>query len=62
MTERWKIEVELTFDPIILSANPETSTSALYRIKESLDFLLRESVTINHYHILGHPKKCIEFD
>jgi hypothetical protein len=60
--ERWKIEVEITFDPIIISSNPETSTSAMYRIKESLDFLLRESVAVKHYHILAHPTKCIEFD
>jgi hypothetical protein len=60
--ERWKIEVELTFNPITLSGSAETSTQALYRVKESLDRLLKREVEISHYHILAHPAKCVEFD
>ena len=60
--ERWKVDVEFTFNPITIGKDEETSTQALYRIKPILDRMLKREAQISHYHILIQPKKCIEFD
>jgi hypothetical protein len=62
MTERWRIIVELTFNPITISGTEESRMQALYRIKPSLNRLLEKEVEISHYHIMKQPEKCIEFD
>ena len=62
MTERWKIDVEITFNPITIAKDEETSMQALYRIKPALNRMLEREAEISHYHILIQPKKCIEFD
>jgi len=62
MMERWKIDVEITFNPITIGKDEETSTQALYRVKDVLNRMLEKEVEISHYHILIQPKKCVEFD
>jgi len=60
--ERWKVEVEITFNPITIGNDEETAMQALYRIKPILDRMLKREAQISHYHILLQPQKCIEFD
>ena len=62
MNERWRIEVELTFNPITFGMTEESETQAMYRIKPVLNRMLEREVQISHYHILKHPEKCVEFD
>lgn len=62
MTERWKVEVELTFNPITFDGRGEDEYRALYRVKDVLNRMLEKEVEISHYHILVSPKKCVEFD
>lgn len=62
MMERWKVDVEITFNPITIGKDEETSTQALYRVKDVLNRMLEKEVEISHYHILIQPKKCVEFD
>lgn len=62
MAQRWRIEVELTFDPITLGVNPESSQQARERIHKVLSRMLENEVEVSHYHLLTEPKYCVEFD
>jgi len=62
MTKRWRIIIELTFNPITLSGTEETKEQALNRVKPALNRILENEVEISHYHILKQPEKCVEFD
>ncbi len=62
MNERWRIEVEITYNPITLSETEETQTQALSRVKDVLNRMLEKEVEISHYHILKSPHICYEFD
>ena len=60
--ERWKVDVEITFNPIAIGNKEETNSEALYRVRNVLDRMFEREVEISHYHILIQPKKCFEFD
>jgi len=60
--ERWKVELEITFNPITIGNDEETSTQALYRLHPILERMLKREAQISHYHILLRPTKCVEFD
>ncbi len=62
MTERWRIETEITYNPITVGGTEESPQQALYRVREVLSRMLATEVEISHYHILTQPKKCVEFD
>ena len=62
MTQRWQIEVELTFNPITIGDNPELSWQARERIHKVLSRMLEKEVEVSHYHLLTEPKYCVEFD
>ena len=58
MGERWRIELEVTFDP----KPDETNHEALERVKSALNRMLTAEPEINHFHILKLPHTCYEFD
>jgi len=60
--ERWKVEIEITFNPVIIGKDEETNSQALYRVKSVLNRMLEKEVEISHYHILLQPQRCFEFD
>lgn len=62
MTERWKVDVEITFNPVTTGVAEETTSQALQRVHGVLARMLFQEVEISHYHILTQPKKCVEFD
>jgi len=68
MTERWRIVVELTFDPkpedreekYPGDAEVDFSRRALERVRADLEKLLEGGFA--HYHILKLPHTCTELD
>jgi hypothetical protein len=65
MNERWRIVIELTFDPKDgdKAFNNEYAGwgAELDRAKERLNKFL-DAEPFKHYHILKLPHKCVEFD
>ena len=71
---RWRIVVELTFDPTPDEEDyededePHVARQALERIRPKLNSLLKSSYgdprvqdgEFAHYHILEQPKRCFE--
>lgn len=73
--ERWRMVVELTYDPIEGDTNINEVSgiedfgtgiaksfgkgNELYRAKGALDTLLRGSV-FKHYHVIALPHRCVE--
>ena len=61
MTERWRVEVEITYNPITVGNTEESQSQATSRVKSVLSRML-DGEEISHYHILKLPEKCVEFD
>ena len=62
VTQRWRIEVELTFNPITIGDNPELDWQARERVHKILSRVLEREVEVSHYHLLSKPEYCEEFD
>ena len=56
--KRWRIELEITFDP----KQNEANHRALERVKVILNKMLNREPEINHFHILKSPHSCYESD
>lgn len=60
--ERWKVEVEITFNPLTVACTEETKSQAWNRVRNVLNRMLEKEAEISHYHFLKQPEKCVEFD